>query len=111
MINSITSIVTVTNSKLLLHWSHNDTNDSSVLQGYIKDIAEHVKTEKRPKMEFKVHVLDNSPLHTAHIVRNQVKHEKMRALFLPPYSPEYNPTEKYFMYQKSLIRSAMSSGR
>ena len=49
-------------------------------------------------MEFKVHVLDNSPLHTAHIVRDEIKNLKMRVLFLPPYAPEYNPSEMFFLY-------------
>ena len=50
-VNSITSIVTHTDEKVIQHWAHTETNDSEVIQDYIIDLAKAIKAQDRPKYE------------------------------------------------------------
>ena len=51
-------------------------------------------------------VLDNLCVHKVAGVREAVEAAGARLLFLPPYSPEFNPIEQAFAKLKALLRSA-----
>jgi len=51
-------------------------------------------------------VIDNLASHKVKGVREAIEAAGARLLFLPPYSPDLNPIEKFFAKLKSLLRTA-----
>ena len=51
-------------------------------------------------------ILGNLPAHNGSAVREAVAAAGATLLFLPPYSPDFNPTEKAFTKLKTLLRKA-----
>ena len=51
-------------------------------------------------------VLDNLPAHKVSGVREHIEAVGARLLYLPPYSPDFNPIELAFAKLKTLLRSA-----
>jgi transposase len=51
-------------------------------------------------------VLDNLSSHKVEGVRQAVEARGATILYLPPYSPDFNPIEKFFSKLKSLLRKA-----
>ena len=51
-------------------------------------------------------ILDNLPAHKSAAVRDAVEAVGARLLFLPPYSPDFNPIENAFAKLKALLRRA-----
>jgi transposase len=51
-------------------------------------------------------ILDNLPAHKGAAVRHVVEAAGARLLFLPPYSPDFNPIENAFSKLKALLRKA-----
>ena len=51
-------------------------------------------------------VMDNLGSHKGPAVRAMVKAAGAKLLFLPPYSPDFNPIEKAFAKLKALLRKA-----
>jgi transposase len=50
-------------------------------------------------------VLDNLPAHKAESVRQAIEGAGCRLLYLPPYSPDFNPIEKAFAKLKAILRA------
>jgi len=51
-------------------------------------------------------ILDNLPAHKGAAVRTAIEAVGARLLFLPPYSPDFNPIENAFSKLKALLRKA-----
>ena len=50
-------------------------------------------------------VMDNLPAHKADGVRQAIERAGCQLLYLPPYSPDFNPIEKAFSKLKALLRA------
>lgn len=50
-------------------------------------------------------VMDNLPAHKADGVRQAIESVGCQLLYLPPYSPDFNPIEKAFSKLKALLRA------
>lgn len=50
-------------------------------------------------------VMDNLPAHKAAGVRNAIEAAGASLLYLPPYSPDFNPIENAFSRLKALLRA------
>ena len=50
-------------------------------------------------------VMDNLPAHKAAGVREAIEAAGARLLYLPPYSPDFNPIENAFAKLKALLRA------
>lgn len=50
-------------------------------------------------------IMDNLPAHKAEGVHRAIKAAGCRRLYLPPYSPDFNPIEKAFAKLKALLRA------
>jgi transposase len=50
-------------------------------------------------------IMDNLPAHKAAGVRDAIEAAGARLLFLPPYSPDFNPIENAFAKLKALLRA------
>ena len=51
-------------------------------------------------------ILDNLPAHKGTPVRQAIEAAGARLMFLPPYSPDFNPIENAFSKLKALLRKA-----
>ncbi|MDQ1232145.1 transposase [Sphingomonas sp. SORGH_AS 879] len=51
-------------------------------------------------------ILDNLPAHKSVAAREAIEARGARLLFLPPYSPDFNPIENAFAKLKALLRKA-----
>ena len=51
-------------------------------------------------------ILDNLPAHKGTAARHAIEAVGARLLFLPPYSPDFNPIENAFSKLKALLRKA-----
>jgi transposase len=51
-------------------------------------------------------VVDNLPAHKVPGVREAIEAVGARLLYLPPYSPDFNPIEQLFAKLKALLRKA-----
>ncbi len=51
-------------------------------------------------------ILDNLPAHKGPRVREAIEAEGASLLYLPPYSPDFNPIENAFAKLKALLRKA-----
>ena len=51
-------------------------------------------------------VLDNLPAHKVRAARAAIEQAGARLVFLPPYSPDFNPIEQAFAKLKALLRQA-----
>lgn len=49
-------------------------------------------------------ILDNSSVHTSKLVRETIKRLGIKAVYLPPYSPDLNPIELMWAYVKTILR-------
>jgi len=87
------------------YWKSAKRGNSSVFKSFLYQLKAHAK-EKILAV-----ILDNATLHKSQIVRNFLEsNQKIKLFFLPPYSPEYNPTNKsgdganrWFMLLKQLM--------
>lgn len=52
-----------------------------------------------------VFIMDNLPSHKAQGVRLAIEGAGCRLLYLPPYSPDFNPIKKAFAKLKALLRA------
>lgn len=50
-------------------------------------------------------IMDNLPAHKAEGVRHAIESAGCRLLYLPPYSPDFNPIEKAFAKLKAVLRA------
>ena len=51
-------------------------------------------------------VMDNLPAHKVSGVRQAIEAAKAHLLYLPPYSPDFNPIEMAFSKLKAILRKA-----
>ncbi|MGL9719173.1 MAG: IS630 family transposase [Wolbachia sp.] len=52
-------------------------------------------------------VLDNASFHKSERTRNLIENAGCKVLFLPPYSPDLNPIEKFWFAIKHAIRKVL----
>jgi transposase len=56
-------------------------------------------------------VMDNLTAHKGERIRELIEHRGCELLYLPPYSPEFNPIEEAFSKIKALVRKAEARTR
>jgi transposase len=80
-----------------------------VLDGPINRDAFETYVEKVLRPELRpgdVVIMDNLSSHKGPAVREMIEAAGARLLYLPPYSPDFNPIEKAFSKLKALLRKA-----
>ena len=51
-------------------------------------------------------IMDNLPAHKVGAIRTMSEYAGVRLLYLPPYSPDFNPIEMAFSKLKAMLRKA-----
>ena len=54
-------------------------------------------------------IMDNLPAHKVSGVRTAIEEAGARLIYLPPYSPDFNPIEMAFSKLKAVLRKATST--
>ena len=76
------------------------STNGAVFQTYLEDVL--CPTLKRGQ----VVVMDNLSAHKGEKVRELIEGEGCELIYLPPYSPDFNPIEGAFSKLKSYLRAA-----
>jgi transposase len=75
----------------------------SLVEGFRDYVANRLVPVLRPGDTV---ILDNLQAHKVSGIRERVEAAGARLLYLPPYSPEFNPIEQIFAKLKALLRTA-----
>jgi transposase len=68
--------------------------------------AQYIKTCLAPALSAEdILLLDNSSVHTSKLVKDTLKEYGIKYLYLPRYSPDYNPIELLWSWMKSILKS------
>ena len=76
------------------------STNGTVFQTYLEDVLLPTLQEGR------VVVMDNLSAHKAQRVRELIEGKGCELVYLPPYSPDFNPIEQAFSKIKSYLREA-----
>ena len=88
------------------YWKQTDRGNS---QQFIYFLHQLRKASPDKKLMI---ILDNSSIHKSKKVRAFVtKHDWLELFFLPPYSPEYNPIERFWLWLKQKVYGCKSFTR
>lgn len=68
-------------------------------------MAEYIRTQLKPMLkEDDVYVIDNSNVHKSKLVQDTFAECGIKVLFLPRYSPDFNPIELMWTKVKSVLK-------
>jgi transposase len=74
--------------------------------------AEYLKTFLKPMLlPDDVVLLDNSSVHKSKLVLQTLEECGMKYIFLPPYSPDFNPIELLWAHMKAFLRKSKTRTR
>lgn len=79
--------------------------DSSVVNAWIEQCLLPTLTPGQ------IVIFDNASFHKSKTTKNLIESVGCRLLFLPPYSPDYNPIENFWAILKNKIKSLRSPKR
>ena len=85
------------------YWKQADKGNSKTFIQFLHQLHQSFSDKKL------VLILDNGSIHKSKKVKGFVaKHDWIQLYFLPPYSPEYNPIERFWLWLKQKIYGAKS---
>jgi len=97
---TLTVLSAITQKGVLASMTIEDATDGDVFLAYVQDVL-------GPKLEAgQVVIMDNLPAHKVEGVREKIEARGARLLYLPPYSPDFNPIEQIWAKVKQGLRSA-----
>jgi transposase len=74
--------------------------------------AEYIKIQLKPTLaDDDILLLDNSSVHRSKLVVDALNECGIKVLWLPRYSPDYNPIELLWAYMKSILRKLKARTR
>lgn len=97
---NLTCVAAITDEEMLSRWIFKGAMNTSL---FVKWITEELAGKLRPGDTI---VMDNLSVHKTKRVKEAIEQTGARILFLPPYSPDFNPIEKAFAKLKALLRRA-----
>lgn len=83
------------------YWKSSNKGNAKVLIEFLHQLRTHAKGKTL------ILILDNASIHKAKIVKKFLqRHGDIKLIYLPTYSPEYNPTEQVWRWLKPLVHAA-----
>lgn len=74
--------------------------------------AEYITKQLKPALaDDDILLLDNSSVHTSQLVKDTLKECGINYMYLPRYSPDFNPIELLWAFMKSYLRKAKARTR
>jgi len=74
-------------------------------EDFIEQLLHHCKPYPEPHS---VHVMDNTSFHHSERIREMCRDAGVILFYLPPYSPDLNPIEKFFCRAQSLYQETVA---
>ena len=105
---SLSLISWITNSGCSFNASVSGTRDSHTCVEYLKELLNYLEIKHSTWSSQIQLLLDNASIHRAQIVRDYIESSGASIAFIPAYSPELAPVEKYFGAIKDLVRRSKS---
>ena len=97
---NFTCVAAITDKKMLSSWTFKGAMTTDLfVQWIVDDLAMKLKPGDTL-------VMDNLSVHKTKSVQQALEKIGVRILFLPPYSPDFNPIEKAFSKLKARLRAA-----
>lgn len=84
-----------------MRWVYRGSTDTALFEMYIEQLLHHCGRYPEPKS---VLVMDNASWHGSERIKRMCSEAGVRLVFLPPYSPDFNPIEEYFGELKAFIK-------
>jgi transposase len=75
--------------------------DATVFEDFIERLLRHCQRYPAPKS---VLVMDNTSFHRSERIKQLCSDAGVKLLYLPPYSPDFNPIEEFFAELKRYIK-------
>jgi transposase len=75
--------------------------DSIIFESFIEQLLPLMGTWPEPKS---VLVMDNASFHHTEPIEQMCRDAGVKLVFLPPYSPDFNPIEEFFAELKAFIK-------
>ena len=85
------------NGEIVAPWCYDGSCDKEFFEYWVEKALIPVLEEGM------VVIMDNASFHKSEKVKKMIENAKCRLLFLPPYSPELNPIEKFWANLKKLV--------
>lgn len=82
------------------------STDAALFESFIEQLLQHCGRWPEPKS---VLVMDNASFHHSDHVKQLCSNAGVKVLYLPPYSPDFNPIEEFFAELKYYIKKAWPS--
>ena len=99
-----TSVVAAKNGKnIIAPFAYKGTMNADLIEGWMENVF--VPELKNPKKA--VLVLDNASAHRKNYIYDIADDYGFKVIFLPPYSPDLNPIEKFWANVKRRLRLHM----
>ena len=92
-----------TQDGILLSRIFKGSTDAVFFESFIEQLLQHCGRWPEPKS---VIIMDNASFHHSGRVRQLCSDAGVRLLYLPPYSPDFNPIEEFFAELKAYIKKA-----
>ncbi|KAJ5101023.1 hypothetical protein N7456_007075 [Penicillium angulare] len=82
------------------------STDARFFESFIEQLLQHCGRWPEPKS---VLVMDNASFHRSDRMRQLCSEAGVKLLYLPPYSPDFNPIEEFFAELKAYIKKVWSA--
>ena len=103
---SITVTAAVTKDRLVHMEVRQKSTTAEIFMEFLKDLKgtlEDVMEDVIPTSQ-NILIMDNARCHVSEQTQECLKGMEIRAMTLPPYTPQYNPCESFFLYLKQKLR-------
>ncbi len=101
---SLNIIGALRNDELIAPFAFEGSCDSNVFNVYVKEVLKPFLDEKT------VIILDNASFHRSSKIIEIAHESKAEVLYLPPYSPDFNPIEHQWHRVKTKVRKLLRDG-
>ena len=91
---------------IILSRIYSGSTDAALFEDFLKQLLQHCGRFPAPKS---VLVMDNASFHRSQRVEQLCSDAGVKLLYLPPYSPDFNPIEEYFAELKAYIKKVWLS--
>ena len=101
--NSTSLITSITSTGSIYASSISDSAKGSTIFDYFQGLKEFIQDKLKIDIRRWLILFDNAPTHRSKVVKEFIKEESLSVVFIPAYSPELAPIEKYFALLKRIV--------
>ena len=83
----------------------NGTCNAKLFESWVEQFL--IKELKKGQMVIMV-IIDNASFHKSKKIKELIESVGCGVIFLPPYSPDFNPIEKFWAFMKRWVRNKIS---